>query len=291
MGHVINLWHTHHGCESGGTWESTDGSNCSIAGDFVCDTPADPFLSFNVNASTCEWSGVAGCSPPEPLSAYNPDEKVIMAYTFPGCMGYFTAGQGQRMRNSIASLPYLQATQTTSSDCSDCQDNLTLNNTVNSGQSNFYEVEDWIKSTATINNGGSATYDAGDNICLQSGFHAKSGSNFHAFIEGCGTTSNRLAGDDNNNLNTAISLEAATDFSFNAFPNPAKGMVKLEFNEEINPENIMFSNLLGQMVSVPIINRSEFHTTFDVSNLKTGIYLVTVINSAWKSKSIKLIVE
>ena len=110
MGHVLFLWHTHHGCESGGIWELTDGSNCDTAGDFVCDTPADPHMSFNVDAN-CEWTGQNSffCNPPEPLSAYNPDESVIMAYTDPNCMSYFTTGQGNRMQESIATLAYLQA--------------------------------------------------------------------------------------------------------------------------------------------------------------------------------------
>ena len=286
MGHVINLWHTHHGCELGGTWELTNGSNCSIAGDFVCDTPADPHLGFNVNANTCEWSGIAACSAPEPLSSYSPDEEVIMAYTFPGCMEYFTAGQGQRMRNSIASLPYLQATISNHT-ISCCSKNLTLSNTVNSGESDIYTVDNWIKSTASINNGANITYDAGDKIYLQTGFQAASGSKFHAFIGGCGgATSNRIGNDK-----STLIIETSTDFSFNAYPSPAKGMVKLEFEEEINPENIVFSNLLGQAVSVPILDRSEFHSTFDVSNLTGGIYLVTVINNKWESKSIKLIIE
>ena len=109
MGHVLFLWHTHHGCETG-NWELTDGSNCGTAGDFVCDTPADPHLNFNVDPGTCEWSGVNSCSAPEPISSYDPDEHIIMAYTHPDCMEYFTAGQGQRMCDAISTLPFLQAT-------------------------------------------------------------------------------------------------------------------------------------------------------------------------------------
>jgi len=110
MGHVLFLWHTHHGCEQGGVWENTDGSNCSDAGDFVCDTPADPYIAFDVNENSCDWSGIAYCQPPEPVNQYNPNTNLIMAYTYPGCMEYFTDGQGLRMRNSIATLPYLQNT-------------------------------------------------------------------------------------------------------------------------------------------------------------------------------------
>lgn len=128
MGHVLNLWHTHHSCESGGVWEKTDGSNCEVSGDFVCDTPADPYMDFDVDSNTCEWSGIPYCSAPEPASNYNPDTKVIMAYSYPGCMEYFTDGQGERARNSIATLPYLQNTKISNLACGEEEDLCEENN-------------------------------------------------------------------------------------------------------------------------------------------------------------------
>ncbi len=49
MGHVLFLWHTHHGVEAGSCPELVNGSNASTCGDFVVDTPADPHIQFNVN--------------------------------------------------------------------------------------------------------------------------------------------------------------------------------------------------------------------------------------------------
>lgn len=111
MGHVLFLWHTFHGCETG-NWEHLDGSDCYTAGDHVCDTPRDPHMNFNVNPEDCEWNGVNHlfCNPPYPLSSYDPDEHIIMGYTHPGCMEYFTEGQGARMRGAIVTLPYLLET-------------------------------------------------------------------------------------------------------------------------------------------------------------------------------------
>lgn len=112
MGHVLNLWHTHHGCETG-DWELVDGSNCTTAGDFVCDTPADPLLSFyDVYPETCEWSYFNYCGAPEDINSYMPDTKNIMSYTAISCLDYFSNGQGERMREALATLPYLQATIT-----------------------------------------------------------------------------------------------------------------------------------------------------------------------------------
>jgi hypothetical protein len=60
FGHCLGLFHTHSGrgcndyinCE-----EDIDGSNCSTCGDLVCDTPADPCLSGNVNIN-CDYSRI-----------------------------------------------------------------------------------------------------------------------------------------------------------------------------------------------------------------------------------------
>lgn len=110
MGHVLFLWHTHHGTGEGGDDnpcpELVNGSNSSTCGDYVTDTPADPHIQFNVNSS-CQWQGSGTDSNGD---SYDPDEQNIMAYTTPQCMSYFTPLQGLRMRNSIASLPYLQQT-------------------------------------------------------------------------------------------------------------------------------------------------------------------------------------
>ena len=43
VGHCLGLYHTHHGTgEQGGTPELVNGSNATIAGDYIVDTPADP---------------------------------------------------------------------------------------------------------------------------------------------------------------------------------------------------------------------------------------------------------
>lgn len=118
MGHVLFLWHTHHGTYNEGgndnpCPELVNGSNSSTCGDYVNDTPADPHLQFDVNQSTCEWNS-SGTD--ENGDQYNPDEKNVMSYTDINCMEYFSQGQGERMRNAISTLPYLQ--QTIASNCS-----------------------------------------------------------------------------------------------------------------------------------------------------------------------------
>jgi len=114
MGHVLYLWHTHHGTYNEGgndnpCPELVNGSNSATCGDYVTDTPADPHLQFNVNQSTCEWNSSATDANGD---SYNPDEKNVMSYTDINCMEYFTPRQGERMRNAITTLSYLQQTVT-----------------------------------------------------------------------------------------------------------------------------------------------------------------------------------
>ena len=111
MGHVLYLWHTHHGTYNEGgndnpCPELVNGSNSATCGDYVTDTPADPHLQFNVNQSTCEWNSSATDANGD---SYNPDEKNVMSYTDINCMEYFTPKQGERMRNAITTLTYLAA--------------------------------------------------------------------------------------------------------------------------------------------------------------------------------------
>jgi len=112
MGHVLFLWHTQHGTSPEGgdslqCAELVDGSNGAICGDYISDTPADPHLRFNVPDSTCIWTGSGTDANGD---SYNPDEELIMAYTHPDCMSYFSKEQGERMRTAIATLPFLQQT-------------------------------------------------------------------------------------------------------------------------------------------------------------------------------------
>ena len=109
MGHVLFLWHTHHGTfpeggDPGECPELVDGSNAAYCGDYVIDSPADPFIAFNVDAN-CNWLGFGTDANGDP---YDPDENIIMAYTDPNCMQYFTEGQGQRMIQAILTLSSLQ---------------------------------------------------------------------------------------------------------------------------------------------------------------------------------------
>lgn len=110
VGHVLFLWHTHHG-----TGENTsdpfecpelvNGSNSNICGDYISDTPADPNMGYGVDLVTCNWLGSGVDANGDP---YAPDELNIMSYTQPKCMKYFSSKQSTRMKNAMANIPRLQ---------------------------------------------------------------------------------------------------------------------------------------------------------------------------------------
>ncbi|MBK9256798.1 MAG: T9SS type A sorting domain-containing protein [Saprospiraceae bacterium] len=108
MGHIFGLVHTHANCEIGGSWHFIgDDINCNYAGDFICDTPLDPGINFNVDED-CNWTRVAPdedfCdTAPEPIENYNPSTSNYMAYVPPRCMSEFTYQQAFRMRSFINS--------------------------------------------------------------------------------------------------------------------------------------------------------------------------------------------
>lgn len=97
MGHYLGLYHPHDN-PTGGARELVDGSNCSTAGDYVCDTPADPFdlvrVPVGAQPSTCQYTYDIKDANGQ---LYRPLLNNIMAYWF--CAPFsFTNGQYERMK-------------------------------------------------------------------------------------------------------------------------------------------------------------------------------------------------
>ncbi|WP_425392593.1 T9SS type A sorting domain-containing protein [Ekhidna sp.] len=97
VGHYFALYHTHGKTNTGTTDELVDGSNCSVAGDDVCDTPADPNLSGNVDG-LCSYTGGEA---DENGDFFDPFPKNIMSYSISSCREQFTSGQYDRVINAF----------------------------------------------------------------------------------------------------------------------------------------------------------------------------------------------
>lgn len=100
VGHYFNLYHTH---ETAFGSEFVDGSNCTTAGDVVCDTPADPVLgSGNVTAApACIYTGTSLDGHGQP---YVPDTKNYMSYSLKACRDHFSLGQDTRAYDTLVNL-------------------------------------------------------------------------------------------------------------------------------------------------------------------------------------------
>jgi hypothetical protein len=86
MGHFLGLLHTH---DTRYGMEDPNGSNCAIAGDLCCDTPAGPVLSnSNVDAS-CVYTGTSTYDG----RPYNPDTHNYMSYSRKYCRDEFSNEQ------------------------------------------------------------------------------------------------------------------------------------------------------------------------------------------------------
>ncbi|WP_109830529.1 T9SS type A sorting domain-containing protein [Reichenbachiella versicolor] len=90
VGHYFSLLHTHTTVDGK---ELVDGSNCSTAGDLICDTPADPGLSNNVNEA-CEYIGTAKDTNNQP---YSPSISNLMSYAPNSCRNSFSSQQIEQM--------------------------------------------------------------------------------------------------------------------------------------------------------------------------------------------------
>ncbi len=91
LGHFYGLPHTH--ATTGGNKELVNGSNCDVAGDLFCDTPADPILLGKVNQN-CEYTSIQF---DENGDQYDPLTDNHMSYSRQTCREQFTLEQIARM--------------------------------------------------------------------------------------------------------------------------------------------------------------------------------------------------
>ncbi|WP_345276796.1 T9SS type A sorting domain-containing protein [Litoribaculum gwangyangense] len=94
MGHFFSLIHTHGASNTKLTSEFVDGSNCDTDGDGICDTPADPKLSYDTIDNNCNYIGNLTDAHGD---VYEPDTKNIMSYSRKSCRSNFTEQQFTRI--------------------------------------------------------------------------------------------------------------------------------------------------------------------------------------------------
>jgi hypothetical protein len=82
-----------------------DGSNCDVAGDLLCDTPADPRLSSSTVTDFPECLYIGGENGPCPGDGpFAPDTSNLMSYSRKRCRDNFTAQQDTRALATLINL-------------------------------------------------------------------------------------------------------------------------------------------------------------------------------------------
>ncbi len=107
LGHIFSLVHTFSNMAGPvATDELVNGSNCTTAGDFICDTPADPGLSAVPNRvdSLCNYTDTIYTDANGDL--FNPDTRNIMSFAPYPCYDHFSPQQLLQMRYCLDHIRY-----------------------------------------------------------------------------------------------------------------------------------------------------------------------------------------
>ncbi len=72
-----------------------------------------------------------------------------------------------------------------------------------------------------------------------------------------------------------VGLETNQAELVSCFPNPTSSVLKIAYPENINPKDVIVSNMMGQLFNVPIQNGVGF-ITLKMNNLPSGLYVITL---------------
>ena len=131
----------------------------------------------------------------------------------------------------------------------------------------------------TVLNGSRLSLRAGNNINLQSGFIAQSGSELLATLEtvsDCGSTTKSTSLVKEGNITVDNSFSA---FSYNIYPNPSSNIINIDYTLEIEKTiSIDLIDFLGRTVSSILSKNNQpagnYRIQFDVSSMSSGVYFI-----------------
>lgn len=134
VGHFFSLIHTHGPTNLGLTSELVNGSNCDTDGDEICDTPADPQLSYSNVDANCIYTGVETDANGD---TFVPNPNNLMSYSRKECRTLFSTEQYARIYATYRSVRNYFACPSLNVDFTSnipdgCESNLTVNFTDNS---------------------------------------------------------------------------------------------------------------------------------------------------------------
>lgn len=321
LGHCLNLFHTFHGCESGPDCsgnstavclELPNSSNCTTCGDFVCDTPADPFINFNTTG--CSWNGTAG----SPLcvatglsaSDYSPDATNIMTYVPVNCMTHITEGQADRIRTELLRTGSILNAVRTTSTATPILSNVQLNSNAVTGPMPVSSGSSYTMQVNVPSNPNPVTSISFSNIGGTGSMAVSltpSGNSCSIYVTGSiGSRYIRITATNSCGTSTR-DVVLYIPSSFKVYPNPAKDILTLEFPNTETPEALPDQiDLYNENSSQPIksvsvqeeYNRNDFKNDnkiyIDVKSLPRGTYYLHVTsgkNSGQKIEKTRILLE
>jgi len=178
-------------------------------------------------------------------------------------------------------------------------DSLIMNDTVTDLQI-VHAQNSITASNYSVESGATVIFKAGNFIHLTNGFHAKAGSNFHAYIDdvsvSCSSKSSKSAEAPNNGTvkeekiinkeehlnNNSIPTSIITSENPNiiVFPNPFSENATIQFEIGTNPQivNIYINDLIGRTIKTIVKSNNnpngKYSVDFNLSGFKQGIYFV-----------------
>nr|WP_294926804.1 3-coathanger stack domain-containing protein [uncultured Flavobacterium sp.] len=181
--------------------------------------------------------------------------------------------------NSISGLPELVPSLILP-----CVDNLLVISNVTSGMDKK-QASNTIIASNIINNGTSAIYHAGTSVTLTTGFNAKSGSAFKAYIAGCTNTftQKRISS------NEEVIISEHPENRLKLYPNPNDGMFTIDFGFDNKKEiSIGIYDIMGKQIYHSVAKNS----TVDVSlpNIPSGVYIIKLIGNGY-SDTVRFVKE
>lgn len=167
-----------------------------------------------------------------------------------------------------------------------CPLTLTLTSAINdvsAPQQDNRQVHETIFASNVINVNAGAIYHAGDFVELNPGFEAVNGSRFSAYIEGCSDTFIYRAANVDDDIKNDSKLSAE---NIKLYPNPTNNYITVDYTVGFN--QVRITSIDGKTV---FNQKSDISNSkqIDVSNLKNGIYTLSIVTAEGATLTEKLI--
>jgi hypothetical protein len=271
----------------GGQVERVNGSNCSTAGDAICDTPADYNFGLTFN-SNCNYTGNCRDANDELLT---PLEENVMNYF--GCNTQsFTAGQEVEVQNSLNSNNRNYCTPDYTPEIGEITGNLDLiypNNLQTTNNYNYVNLQWEAKDNATsyvVEIAGAQVFIMVTNSNNLELTNLEAGSTYlwkvTPFNEsgGCANTSSQQIFKTGDNATATTDVKEISDWTI--APNPVSNQenIRVSINASANfTADLFLVDLTGkivQMINNQVFTAGNAVVEMRVADLPTGIYTLAV---------------